>query len=88
MVLTETGRARYNPVYRNMFSQSLMSDATLEERAWFDEFQRLTTSPANVVRFLEAFADARRQTQLSEGSMTDAGGAFTARSAVPSRYRC
>ena len=57
MVLTETGWGRTNPAYRHMFSQTFMPEATLEELAWFDEFQRNTTSPRNAVRFLDAFAN-------------------------------
>jgi pimeloyl-ACP methyl ester carboxylesterase len=57
MVLTETGWGQTNPSYRHLFSQTFMPDATLEELAWFDEFQKSTTSPENAVRFLHAFAD-------------------------------
>ncbi|MEQ9655238.1 MAG: alpha/beta fold hydrolase [Hyphomonas sp.] len=57
MVLTETGWGQTNPSYRHLFSQTFMPDATLEELAWFDEFQKNTTSPENAVRFLHAFAD-------------------------------
>ncbi|WP_373487787.1 alpha/beta fold hydrolase [Blastomonas sp.] len=57
MVLTETGWGRDNPAYRHLFSQTFMPTATSEELAWFDEFQRLTTTPKNAVRFLQAFAD-------------------------------
>jgi pimeloyl-ACP methyl ester carboxylesterase len=34
-----------------------MPDGTPEELAWFDEFQRLTTSPENAVRFQDVFGD-------------------------------
>jgi pimeloyl-ACP methyl ester carboxylesterase/DNA-binding SARP family transcriptional activator len=66
MVLTETGWGRDNPVYRNMFSQSFMPDATIEELSWFDEFQRLTTSPENAVRFLEAFSTLDVRSSLAK----------------------
>ena len=56
MVLTETGWGSDNPSYRHLFSQTFMPDATSEELAWFDEFQRRTTSAENAVRFLEAFS--------------------------------
>ena len=56
MVLTEKGWGRTDPSYRHLFSQTFMPDATLEELAWFDEFQKNTTSPENAVRFLEAFS--------------------------------
>ena len=57
MVLTETGWGRTNPSYRHLFSQTFMPGATPDELAWFDEFQRRTTSSRNAVRFLDAFAD-------------------------------
>jgi pimeloyl-ACP methyl ester carboxylesterase len=57
MVLTETGWGQTNPSFRHMFSQTFMPDATLEELAWFDEFQRNTTSADNAVRFLDAFSN-------------------------------
>ncbi|MEL6540915.1 MAG: alpha/beta fold hydrolase [Pseudomonadota bacterium] len=56
MVLTETGWGSDNPAYRHLFSRTFMPDASAEEFDWFDEFQRQTTSPANAVRFLEAFS--------------------------------
>lgn len=56
MVLTETGWGRDNPAYRHVFSRTFMPDATAEELAWFDDFQRRTTSANNAVRFLDAFS--------------------------------
>ncbi|VAW03739.1 transcriptional regulator, CadC [hydrothermal vent metagenome] len=56
MVLTETGWGMENPAYRHVFSRTFMPDASAEELDWFDEFQRLTTSSENAVRFLEAFS--------------------------------
>lgn len=53
--LTEVGWGTDNPAYRHIFSQTFMPDATHEELAWFDEFQRLTASPFNAARFQDAF---------------------------------
>jgi pimeloyl-ACP methyl ester carboxylesterase/DNA-binding SARP family transcriptional activator len=66
MVLTESGWGQAIPSYRHLFSQTFMPDATLEELAWFDEFQRSTTSPENAVRFLEAFATIDVRHRLKE----------------------
>ena len=55
MKLTEVGWGTDNPAYRHIFSQTFMPDASAEDLAWFDEFQRLTTSPGNAARFQEAF---------------------------------
>lgn len=56
MVLTEAGWGRDNPSYRQLFSQTFMPEAESDELRWFNEFQRRTTSPANAVRFLDAFS--------------------------------
>lgn len=56
MVLTKAGWGMDNPAYRHVFSRTFMPNANAEELDWFDEFQRLTTSSDNAVRFLEAFS--------------------------------
>jgi pimeloyl-ACP methyl ester carboxylesterase len=56
MILTGAGWGRDDPSYRHLFSRTFMPTATADELAWFDDFQRRTTSPANAVRFLEAFS--------------------------------
>lgn len=55
--LTKHGWGTNNPAYRHIFSQTFMPEAKPEELEWFDEFQRLTTSPDNAVRFQEAFGN-------------------------------
>lgn len=55
--LTRLGWGKSNPAYRHIFSTTFMPDGTQEELAWFDELQRLTTSPENAVRFQDAFGD-------------------------------
>lgn len=57
MTLTRLGWGTNNSAYRHIFSQTFMPDGDPEELAWFDEFQRLTTSPENAVRFQDAFGD-------------------------------
>jgi len=56
MTLTMSGWGQDNPAYRHIFSSTFMPGATMEQLAWFDEFQKETTSPENAVRFLEAFS--------------------------------
>lgn len=65
MVLTETGWGMDNPAYRHVFSRTFMPDASPEELDWFDEFQRLTTSSENAVRFLEAFSQINVRDDLA-----------------------
>lgn len=55
LTLTELGWGTDNPAYRHIFSQTFMPDASAEDLAWFDDFQRQTTSPANAARFQDAF---------------------------------
>ena len=55
LTLTRHGWGTPNPAYRHIFSQTFMPDADPEDLAWFDEFQRQSTSPENAVRFQEAF---------------------------------
>jgi pimeloyl-ACP methyl ester carboxylesterase len=57
ITLTRLGWGGANPAYRHIFSQTFMPDGAPEELAWFDEFQRQTTSPENAVRFQDAFGD-------------------------------
>jgi pimeloyl-ACP methyl ester carboxylesterase/DNA-binding SARP family transcriptional activator len=57
MTLTRLGWGTNNAAYRHIFSQTFMPDGTPDELAWFDEFQRQTTSPENAVRFQDAFGD-------------------------------
>lgn len=55
MTLTRLGWGTSNPAYRHIFSQTFMPDADADRLAWFDDFQRQTTSAENAVRFQEAF---------------------------------
>lgn len=57
IALTETGWGQDNPAYRQIFSSTFMPSATMEELAWFNEFQRRTASSENAARFLSAFGD-------------------------------
>ena len=66
MTLTRLGWGTNNSAYRHIFSQTFMPDGTPEELAWFDEFQRQTTSAANAVRFQDAFGDIDVRHLLAE----------------------
>ena len=65
-VLTEAGWGSDDPAYRHLFSHTFMPTASEAELAWFDEFQRRTTSPRNAVRFLDAFASIDVRHRLAE----------------------
>ena len=55
--LTRTGWGKSNPAYRQMFTSFFIPNATLEQMEWFNELQRITTSPENAARLLSAFGD-------------------------------
>lgn len=55
--LTRTGWGKSNPAYRQMFTSLFIPNATLEQMGWFNELQRMTTSPDNAARLLSAFGD-------------------------------
>lgn len=66
MVLAEAGWGRANASCRYLFSAALMPDATPEELAWFDSFQRRATSPRNAMRLLQAFSEIDVRHRLAE----------------------
>ncbi|MDX1474048.1 MAG: alpha/beta fold hydrolase [Reinekea sp.] len=66
MTLTKSGWGNDNPAYRQIFSSTFMPSANADELAWFNEFQRLTTSPENAVRFLSVFGDIDVRDKLAQ----------------------
>ncbi|MCG6858133.1 MAG: alpha/beta hydrolase, partial [Salaquimonas sp.] len=64
--LTEVGWGTDNPAYRHIFSQTFMPDANPDDLAWFDEFQRQTTSPQNAARFQNAFGSIDVRQRLAQ----------------------
>lgn len=55
ITLTEMGWSRDNPAYRQIFSSTFIPSASASEAAWFNDFQRATTSSENAARFLSIF---------------------------------
>jgi pimeloyl-ACP methyl ester carboxylesterase len=66
LALTEVGWGTDNPAYRHIFSQTFMPDASADDLAWFDEFQRQSTSPQNAARFQDAFGYIDVRHRLAE----------------------
>ncbi len=66
LTLTEVGWGTDNPAYRHIFSQTFMPEASAEDLAWFDDFQRQTTSPRNAARFQDAFGYIDVRDRLAE----------------------
>jgi len=46
----ETGWGRDNPAFRQLFTSLYFPDATVEQADWFNEMQRVSTSPSGAVR--------------------------------------
>ena len=46
-----------NPAFRQMYTTLFFPEASPSEMDWFNELQRMTTSPENAVRLSNVFAD-------------------------------
>jgi pimeloyl-ACP methyl ester carboxylesterase/DNA-binding CsgD family transcriptional regulator len=51
--MVELGWGQENPALRQFFTSHFIPGATLEQQHWFNELERISTSPANAVRFME-----------------------------------
>lgn len=56
LTLTRQGWGQDNPAFRQMFTSLFFPDASATDHHWFNELQRMSTSPDNAVRLQEAFA--------------------------------
>jgi pimeloyl-ACP methyl ester carboxylesterase/DNA-binding CsgD family transcriptional regulator len=63
--MMEVGWGQDNPAFRRVFTTLFMPQGTLEQLAWFDELQRITTPTANAIRFERAFWDLDVRTLAS-----------------------
>ena len=55
LTLSKLGWGRSNPAFRQVFTSMFIPDATIEQMRWFNDLQRMSTSPENAVKFLRAF---------------------------------
>jgi pimeloyl-ACP methyl ester carboxylesterase len=53
VTLMRQGWGKENPAFRHVFTSLFIPGATGEQARWFDELQRVTTSPDNAVRIRE-----------------------------------
>jgi pimeloyl-ACP methyl ester carboxylesterase len=53
--LIRVGWGRDNPAFRQVFTNLFIPDGTPEQHQWWNELERLTVSPDNAARTLEAF---------------------------------
>jgi pimeloyl-ACP methyl ester carboxylesterase/DNA-binding CsgD family transcriptional regulator len=54
VTLIREGWGQDNPAYRQMFTSMFMPDASAEQMRWFNELQRVSTSPENAAQSYEA----------------------------------
>jgi class 3 adenylate cyclase/pimeloyl-ACP methyl ester carboxylesterase len=57
MALTEAGWGSDNPAFHQHFASLYVPDGTPQEVAWWIELQRISTSPGNALRLMQAFGD-------------------------------
>src|SRR5712672_643455 len=58
LTLMRVGWGQENPAFRQMFTSQFIPGGTKEQTDWFNELQRVSTSPADAVRTLMAVGDA------------------------------
>ena len=56
VTLTRHGWGRDDPTYRQIFTSGFMPGATAEQASWFNELQRVSTSPETAARLQETTA--------------------------------
>jgi pimeloyl-ACP methyl ester carboxylesterase len=54
--LVELGWGRENPVYRQIFTSQFIPDSNPGQQAWFNELERMSTTPANAGRITTAWS--------------------------------
>ena len=54
--LVELGWGKADPAFRQFFTSQFIPGGTPEQHQWFNELERISTSPANAVRFMNEFA--------------------------------
>jgi DNA-binding winged helix-turn-helix (wHTH) protein/pimeloyl-ACP methyl ester carboxylesterase len=57
MSLIAQGWGRENPASRQFFTSLFLPEGTPEQMQWFNDLQRITTSPTNAVRIMRATGD-------------------------------
>ena len=57
--LTRQGWAIDNPAFRQMFTSLYLPEATPDQRDWYNEMQRITTSAENAVALQQVFANIK-----------------------------
>lgn len=56
LMLTRAGWGQNNPAFRRIFTSLYLPDGTPEQLQWFDDLQRISTSPENAARLQETLS--------------------------------
>ncbi len=64
--LMRQGWGQDNPAFRQVFTSRLIPGGTLEQMKWFNDLQKITTSPENAVRIDQATGDLDVSELLSQ----------------------
>ena len=57
LTLMRHGWGQDDPTFRQLFTSQFIPDGTREQTDWFNELERISTSPENAARNLEVVAD-------------------------------
>jgi len=55
LTLVRQGWGRENPAFRQLFTSRYIPDGTPEQMRWFNDLQRISASPENAARLIDAF---------------------------------
>ena len=66
LTLMRLGWGQENPAFRQLFTSQFIPDATKEQADWFNELQRISTSPEDAVRNYVANGDADVRALLAQ----------------------
>ena len=66
ITLMQDGWGSDNPAFRQLFTSVFIPDATREIQDWFNEMQRVTTSPKNAVALMNALGEVDVSKRLSD----------------------
>ncbi len=66
ITLMNVGWGQDDPAFRQLFSSLFMPDAPIENHNWFNELQRMTTTPENASRILRACGEVDVLNRLGE----------------------
>jgi pimeloyl-ACP methyl ester carboxylesterase len=66
LTLMRVGWGQENPAFRQLFTSQFIPGATKEQEDWFNELQRISTSPEDAVRNLIASSEIDVTALLSQ----------------------